>query len=267
MRNRGLSAIIESDLTYRGNNIRIFTSLVGTLLLLATTTTWAFSIAPVDRFAFSVSVAPRVSTIGVPRSIIANGCLGPGAVDDSAVASSGRLVLRMTQESIGCIQTHLVLTYTPKTIGTLRVQMVLADGNTIAEAQMETVAAGARSKINLEGMWFDAATNGSGISFHQSDTSDAVFGTWFMFGKKFWYSLQGMQWIQGGTTATGIAYEAAALPTATCVVGTDCPRPAANLLAVGSVIVSVIDQNSLRVEAFDQYGRMAFVSSLKRLAF
>jgi hypothetical protein len=220
----------------------------------------------VDRFAFSVSIAPRISVVGATRSIIANGCLAAGVVDD-AVSASGRLVLRMTQESVGCVQSPLVLTYTPRSVGILRVQMMLPDGSIVGEAQLETVAAGAHSTVNLDGMWFDPATNGSGISFHHAVSSDAVFGTWFLFGKTSWYSLQGMQWVQGSAMATGIAYEAAASPTGTCLIGTDCPRVAATLKPVGSVAVSVIDQNNLRVEAFDQYGRTAFVSSLKRLSF
>lgn len=247
------------------NANRILFYFLGLLLLASSGSARAFSIAPVDRFIFSASVAPRVSAVGAPRNIFINGCVGPGVIDDAAVAT-GTLVLRVTQYAIGCVQAPTILQYTPRNIGALRVVVMLSDGTVVAEAQMETVI-GARATVNLDGMWFDAATDGSGISFHHSVSSDAVFGTWFLFGKRSWYSLQGMQWIQGGTTATGIAYEAAASPVATCVVGNDCPRAAANLMPVGSVVASVIDQNNLRVEAFDQYGRTAFVSSLKRLAF
>lgn len=229
----------------------------------------AFSTTPVDRFAFSVSVAPRISTVGTMRSVLVNGCVGPGVVDDSAVAA-GKLVLRMTPEAVGCVQAPTILNYTPQNAGTLRVAVTMPDDSVVAETQMETVA-GARSTINLDGMWFDPATNGSGVSFHHSVSSDAVFGTWFLYGASNafvarWYSLQSMQWAQSGRLLVGLAYEATASGSPSCVTGDDCPRPAV-VKPVGSVAVTMIDQDNLRIEAFDQYGRNAFVSSLKRLAF
>ena len=247
---------------------------LGIPLLLISTSAPAFTAFPPDRFAFSIGVAPRVSAVGTPRSLLANGCTGPVTLDESAVASTGTLVMRMVPESIGCVERTVVLNYTPRSIGTLRVIMKRPDGSTVAEAQMETVS-GARSTVNLDGMWFDPATNGSGISFHHSASSDVVFGTWFLYGSPStqqalpsprWYSLQAMQWVQGGTLLVGIAYEGRANNVnPSCVPGDDCPRPAVELRTVGTVSVSVIDQNNLRIEAFDQYGRSAFVSSLQRL--
>ena len=243
-------------------------------LFLASGSAPAFTAFPPDRFAFSIGVAPRVSAVGTPRSLLANGCTGPVTLDESAVASTGTLVMRMTPESTGCVERTVVLNYTPRSIGTLRILMKKPDGSTVAEAQIETVA-GARSTVNLDGMWFDPATNGSGISFHHAAGSDVVFGTWFLYGSQTiqqslpstrWYSLQTMQWVQGGTLLVGIAYEGRANNVQpSCMSGDDCPRPAVELRTVGSVSVSVIDQNNLRIEAFDQYGRTAFVSLLKRL--
>ena len=64
----------------------------------------------------------------------------------------------------------------------------------------------------------------------------------------------------------GIAYEGRTNnENPACFAGDDCPRRAVELRAVGTVSVTVIDQNNLRVEALDQYGRTAFVSLLKRL--
>lgn len=237
--------------------------LVGTLLLCGSPV-FAFTTALQDRFAFSVGVAPRVSAVGTPRTLFANGCTGPVTLDESTVASSGTLVMRITPESIGCVERTVVVNYTPRSIGTLRVIMKAPDGSVVAEAPMETVA-GARSTVNLDGMWYDPATNGSGISFHHAAPSDTVFGTWFLYGRSSWYSLQSMQWIRGGASLVGIAYEANAALQGSCAKGDDCPRAASAVAPVGSVAVSVIDQNNLRVETFDQYGRAAFVSLLKRL--
>lgn len=252
-------------------NNRILTFLFAAASLTACTSAFAFTTALQDRFAFSINVAPRISAVGTPRSLFANGCTGSVTLDESAVATTGTLVMRMTPEATGCIERTVVLKYTPRNISTLRVVMKMPDGGIVAEAAMETVA-GARSTVNLDGMWFDPATNGSGISFHHSVSSDTVFGTWFLYGAAYygsrWYSLQSMQWTKGGTMLAGLAYEATADNVRpSCVAGDDCPRPAFEINPVGTVSISVIDQDNLRVEAFDRYGRTAFVSLLKRLAF
>ena len=247
---------------------------LGVPLTLLSTSSTAFTASPPDRFGFSIGVAPRISVVGSPRSLLANGCTGPVSLDESAVASTGNLVMRMASESIGCVERTVVLSYTPRSVGTLRVTMKRPDGTIVAEAQMETVSA-ARSTVNLDGMWFDPATNGSGVSFHHAVGSDVIFGTWFLYGSPTtqqprpgarWYSLQNLRWAQGGTSLVGVVYDGRANNVnPSCGAGDDCPRPAVELRTVGSVIVSVVDPNNLRVEAFDQYGRSAFVSSLRRL--
>ena len=228
----------------------------------------AFTTALPNSFSFSISVAPHVSTVGTARTLFANGCTGSVTLDESEVAITGILILQSVPFSIGCVEIPKVLSFTPRSMGTVRVIMKLPDGKIAAEAAMETVV-GARSTVNLEGMWFDPATNGSGISFHHSVSSDTAFGTWFLYGaaNSFaprWYSLQNMQWTRAGTLLTGTAYEPGG--SGQCVAGDDCPRPAV-IKPVGSVAVTVVDRDNLRVEAFDQYGRSAFRSSVKRLTF
>ena len=249
---------------------RISTCFLGFLVCTASANAIAFTTALPDRFTFSIGVAPRVSSVGSPRTLFANGCTGSVTLDESAVATTGTLVMRSVPFSIGCVEPTRVLSYMPRSVGTLRVIMKLPDGSIVAEASIETVA-GARSTVNLDGMWFDPATNGSGISFHHSISSDTAFGTWFLYGAANtyvprWYSLQNLQWTQGGTLLVGVAYEPVGSGPPLCVAGDDCPRPAV-IKPVGSVAVSVIDRDNLRIEAFDQYGRSAFSSSVKRLAF
>ena len=251
-------------------HIRVSTCFFGFLVCAASANAIAFTTALPDRFTFSIGVAPRVSSAGSPRTLFANGCTGPVTLDESAVATTGTLVLRSVPESIGCVESTRVLSYTPRSVGTLRVIMKMPDGSTAAEASLETVAR-ARSTVNLDGMWFDPATNGSGISFHHSASSDTAFGTWFLYGAANtnvarWYSLQNMQWTQGGALLVGVAYEPVGAGPPVCVAGDDCPQPAV-IKPVGSVAVTVIDRDNLRIEAFDQYGRSAFSSSAKRLAF
>ncbi|MEP7157335.1 MAG: hypothetical protein ABI905_16255 [Betaproteobacteria bacterium] len=218
----------------------------------------------------SLNVAPRTSTLGTARTIFANGCTGIATLDESRVAS-GILAVRINPSVFECGQPARILPFTPRTTGKLRVIMMLPDGSTESEVEMETVAA-AHSTVNIDGMWYDPDTTGSGISFHHAAASDAVFGTWFLFagapakGPK-WYALQGMQWTAGGSLLVGMAYEVAAPTKPACAAGDDCPRLATSVLPVGSVGVSVLDANNLRVEAIDHYGRPAFVSFVKRLQF
>ena len=249
---------------------RTFSCGVGFLLLSLSNAGHTFTTNLPDRFAFSIGVAPRTSALGSPRTLFANGCTGPVTLDESEVATTGALVMRIVPQSLGCIEPTRMVTYTPRSITTQRVVMKLPDGSIVAEALIETVAL-APSSVNLDGMWFDPTSNGSGISFHHSVVSDNTFGTWFLYGTANtsvtrWYSLQNMKWTQSGAVLVGLAYEATASGVPTCVVGDDCPRPAA-VRPVGSVTVSVIDESNVRVEAFDQYGRSAFVSLLKRLQF
>ena len=248
---------------------RILSFLLGVVLMTISLFASAFATTPPNGAVLSIVSAPRISTVGTARSIFVHGASGPVTFDESAIATTGTLVIRMTPGITGLLASPLVLTYTPRNIGTLRVSLRLSDGRA-AETQMETVA-GARSTFNLDGMWFDPATNGSGISFHHAVASDVVFGTWFLYAaqpKTRWYSLQSMQWMQGGTVLVGIAYEGRTNNVnPACLAGDDCPRHAVELRAVGAVSVTVIDQNNLRVEALDQYGRTAFVSLLKRLSF
>ena len=260
----------EQKIISMATNIRIAPCFFGFLLCAMSANAIAFTTVLPNSFAFSIGVSPSISTVGASRTLFANGCTGSVTLDESEVATTRTLILQSVPFSIGCVESPKALSFTPRSVGTLRVIMKLPDGRVAAEALMETVV-GARSPINLDGMWFDPATNGSGISFHHAAGSDTVFGTWFLYGvSNFsvprWYSLQNMQWMQGGALLVGTAYEPAGAGPALCTVGDDCPRPAV-IKPVGSVSVAVIDRDNLRVEALDQYGRSAFVSSLKRLAF
>ncbi len=178
---------------------RSFSFVLGALLLAASAMASAFSATPPDRNVFSIVVSPRTFTPGTPRIISIFGATtsGPVTIDESALATTGTLILRVTPEFVGRTLEPMVVTYTPRSIGTLRVTLNLPDGSA-AEASIESIAAGGRSTVNLDGMWFDPTSNGSGISFHHSTATDGVFGTWFMYGRSLtfvprWYSLQNMQ--------------------------------------------------------------------------
>lgn len=155
-------------------------SLFGLALLFASNGAVALSTVPPSGLVLSINAVPRTSALGTPRSIFVHGASGSVTFDESAIATTGTLLIRMTPEIIGLLASPQIHTYTPRTVGNLRVTLKLLDGTT-ADTQMETVAL-ARSTVNLDGMWFDPVTNGSGISFHQATSSDVVFGTWFLYG-------------------------------------------------------------------------------------
>ena len=95
---------------------------------------------------------------------------------------------------------------TPTTAGQLTVRW--ADSG--AEVTIQTVATLAASKFDANGMWFDAATNGSGIAMHHRPAiTDVAFGTWFLFdnsGVGRWYALQTASWLQDGSVLEGLLY-------------------------------------------------------------
>ena len=147
-------------------------SLFGLALLFASSGAVALSTVPPSGLVLSTNAVPRTSALGTPRSIFVHGASGSVTFDESAIATTGTLVIRMTPEIIGLLASPQILTYTSRTVGNLRVTLKLLDGTT-ADTQMETVPFG-RSPVNLDGMWFDPATNGSGVSFHHAASSDVV---------------------------------------------------------------------------------------------
>ena len=117
-------------------HIRVSACILGFLLCAAGANAIAFTTALPDRFTFSIGVAPRVSSVGSPRTLFANGCTGTVTLDESAVATTGMLMMRSVPFSIGCVEPTRVLSYTPRNVGTIRVIMKLPDGNIAAEASM-----------------------------------------------------------------------------------------------------------------------------------
>lgn len=218
----------------------------------------------------AVSAAPRTSTPGAPRVIFVRGCAGAAALDESQVPS-GRLLVRLNTNIVFCSTTEAALNFVPRSTGALRVQLVDEANNVLAESPMDTVAP-SRAQSNVDGMWADPATNGSGIAIHHAVASDAAFGTWFLFGSlpnggTRWLSLQSTSWINGGRTLVGLAYEVGGDSAFACPAGDDCPRPAASARPVGSVAMQILESDRAFIEAYDRFGRLAITSQLRRLQF
>lgn len=216
---------------------------------------------------FSLGAIPRVSTVGTSRTVFASGCTGP-LLFDTQFSTPSRVVLRINPGIAYCASPAATFTFSPAQAGVVQVRMLLPDQTIAATVEIESVSA-ARSQVNLDGMWFDPETNGSGISFYHAAASDSVFGTWFMFGSAGgtrWYSLQSLKWIFDGKSLVGTVYQVNAPGKATCLAGDDCPRKAGPVAIAGSVALVVIDQNNLQIDAFSPFGQRVFSSRVRRLA-
>ena len=165
------------------------------------------------------AVHPMVGTPGQPRTIFLvqqptkTGCGPFEVVLDTSEMESRSLVVARTAYLQGYLCAPLLgpglmraaIEFTPIKTGQLQVRW---EGG--ANVTIQTVALPAASKFDTNGMWFDAATNGSGISLHhRRDTTDGAFGTWFLFdsrGVSRWYTLQSASWQQDGSVLDGLLY-------------------------------------------------------------
>ena len=224
---------------------------------------------------WAIAVVPKSAPAGTPRTIVVTGSCPSAFTLDQSVA--GTLGVRLAPGGAcppGPVPSGSV-TFTSNTVGSLRVTLLFpGDAATIAETSLVTTA-GARPKstVNLSGMWYDPATDGSGISFHHNPASDSIFGTWFMYGVTTaprqgsrWFSLQGFQWLEGGAVLEGLALEATGR-SAQCEIANSCPRAADGVNFRASVRVTIRDANNAKIEAFDVFGTSLFVSNLRRLVF
>ena len=106
-------------------------------------------------------------------------------------------------------------------------------------------------------MWFDSATNGSGISIHhRRATSDVAFGTWFLFGNNGdakWYALQSANWQQDGSVLEALLIAVSGACARNDLVA--CPAPGAvphftgNTFATEPAVVRITFQSASRAWA------------------
>jgi len=118
---------------------------------------------------------------------------------------------------------------------------------------------------DINGMWFDTSTNGSGISFHHRRTGgDVTFGTWFMFdreGQSRWYSLQATRWTGGGNLLEGLFIESAG----SCASPSACPAKGSGPLPVYTFQLTFISATQATALVFGLQGEVLFRSDLRRL--
>jgi hypothetical protein len=243
----------------------------------------------------SVSVLPLFDAPSKPRKIVVSGSwadsCGPIGVslDSSDTSQTGILVIRATFNPVGpiCAQVaanyRFELDYTPKDESVYRVVVTSAEGQLRGEGYVITTAdAKVRSAVDVSGVWFDPATNGSGLTFRQRFRfDDATFGTWYLYdqaGAPRWYSIQNVVWNADGRSFEGQLLETRSPAGACPQPGTPCPVASTVVNRTGTVKMTLTGDefaadNSLRMklEAFSpavsSNNTPLFSSNVRKIAF
>ena len=207
-----------------------------------------------------ITVAPAVDLPGRPRVITISGQTYAGCpfmtpvVDAAASQLLGGVVIRLDPvptlapcSTIALAPYRFEIPYTPVAIGTLRVVAASSSGLIRSESRIATagVAGRARAVGDISGLWYDPASNGSGLQFtHNPSGSDGVFGTWFLYdldGKPRWLTIQGVVWRDDGSVFTADLFENRASIigcSPACLFDGLIPRTAPTITKIGTVRVS-----------------------------
>ena len=233
----------------------------------------------------SISATPLTAFVGVPQTVFINGCVRIGPTYYPTAYVAGTLTLQSFGIQSPCYNPIVAMELGPASPGVRRV-IVNSPTGVIAEISSQVVVP-AKATVDIDGMWYDDTSNGSGISFFQSPQTGQVLGTWFLYASgpiasaqsqqsqppqdtPHWYSLQNTAWTSNGNVLEGTIFEAKAdtgSERTPCVTGTDCPRRYYFLTPVGSFRLVVSEANRSRIETFDTTGATVFVSNLQRLLF
>lgn len=215
-------------------------------------------------FTAMVSVSPVVAGPGTARTITVSGlwpnsCAPGQAILGSDESGGNTVVVRLTTVTLPQPCLAVITPYsrqvniTPSQAGVQRVLAFTTEGSLLGQGTLVTQGAQtARSLTDLTGVWYDNATNGSGLTLlHSFAGSDILVGGWFVFdqqGRPSWYAIQHGGW-QTPTVFWGqlLAYEAA---PGGCNAGQNaCPKPATSHRMIATVRIEVLTADQLLVEA------------------
>ena len=243
-----------------------------------------------------IHVHPISAAVNVPRTIFyvdtrVTGCTSQIFSFDTSTMDTQNLISIRHDVTPGICglrppyyPTYKAYTVIPSKVGKLTVRATRNNQIDMVDAAV-TATPTARSMRNVNGMWFDPTTNGSGISMHHSRASDVVFGTWFLFnidGSARWYTMQNAFWRGDGDILEGLLIAVSGnCPDVSLVA---CPAkgnvrtlplgtydPAISYPADGPFLDAVIarftftSDTSARAEVIDFAGNILFVSQLVRL--
>lgn len=251
----------------------------------------AASIAP---FTPIISVVPDVDVPNRARTIVISGQALSGCpfadpqLDGPASLLLGGVVIRLDPvltlapcNTNATVPYRFDIPYTPTAVGTLRVVAASSSGGIRSESQIRTSAAQGRTRAvgNITGVWYDQATNGSGIQInHNFAGTDAVFATWYGYdpnGKARWVSIQNVTWQAGGTEFIGDLLETkSSVVQCTPIPCPDSvsPKKFDSMTKIGTVRFRFtgLEPYSDTVpqgvaEAFSLSGTLLFVSNIQRI--
>jgi hypothetical protein len=237
----------------------------------------------------SFEITPAIAAPGVPRQIaitvqVPASCLPTArlvASIDTARKRTLTISLDSAQQSLGnpaaifcddLVTRRFTVNYTPDTEGDMRVMAVNSLAYYLGETTLRTRATNSnRSQYDLTGMWYDPATNGSGLTFvHGATRDDQVFGTWYVYdsaGIPRWYTIQNVQWKAGGLEVQGQLYETRANSIVCVPPYTGCPVALAFANTSGVVSIVMQGPNSARITAVSSNGGTTLTSNLIRSIF
>lgn len=243
------------------------------------------ALSPSGGLGFLLTVHPKVARINQPRTVFFNQSLPFCPVynfylDTSFIESQNLVLIRRKTgagvlcPTVGVVLVRSELEITPTKAGTLTIR----DQNSGAEITIQTLPASVPSKFDTNGMWFDAASNGSGIALHHKrGTTDVAFGTWFLYsnnGESRWVSLQSANWQQDGSVLEGLLIETrggcqTTSLTACPAVGSVRSDPPQDLFAVTPSLARITFQSATRAraEVLSLAGKVLFTSELSKLQF
>ncbi len=245
---------------------------------------WPFGSQDVDML-----VLPRSAPVGVRRWLVINNLpkMNCGlnylypliGLDTGRLGSERTVTLKSDPPGVGLpfglcpilnnpLPMTALFSFNPTTSGSYVAQWAPAGASGTSysasfEASPVVQALGQAPDIN--GMWFDPATNGSGISFHQGADRKSVFGTWFMFdsqGLSRWYSLQELRWDAAHSKLEGVVIEARG---ELCQTLPACPSSATGATPTLEFRLTLSGANQARAEIFNSTDATFISSDLKRL--
>lgn len=214
----------------------------------------------------TIEVSPATAGPGVVRQISVSmpwlfGCLPTASVVGSDIARKRTLTILLDdnqRDVFSCgdqfVAHRVTVSYRPESEGDLRVLVVSNRNAFFGEAVIHTRATDSnRSLYDLTGMWYDPATNGSGLTFmHGFGRNDTVFGTWYVYdrqGAPRWYTIQNVQWLVGGTFAGGTLYVTRADSTVCVPPFTGCPVALTYAAGLALVRIEMQGPNNARITA------------------
>jgi len=209
----------------------------------------------------TVTVAPLIANAGVERTITVSGvwpdaCPPQDAALVPAMPGDSTISIRLFQPQtlVACAQVvtgfSTSVSYTPGTPGTQRIVATLNDGRHFATGQLITRSTDkARASTDLTGVWYNAATNGSGLAlFHSHASTDVLAGTWYVYdtaGKPHWFLIQNGFWGDANIFYGDVVQTNA--PAGNCLFLPACARLMQGATRVGSVRIEIQEANRIRV--------------------